>query len=144
MKSIPRLTSSTYIPTDDDILHVRIMTMGVVEHAFKIPLPTTHKGLSFSSPFRRSSKQQQTHTSSITSSLEESTSIDSGSVKTVTTNGDLYPTTPTSSSSSSGNGKFINMHIYDVGGARGQRHTWASFFEGATAVSFSPSSFPIR
>lgn len=123
MKSIPNITSPSYIPTDDDILHVRIMTMGVVEHTFKIPLPSAHKGISFSSPFKRK-------TTTSTTSQDEGTEV--GSMKSGknghASNGERA-SSPTS-------GKFINMHIYDVGGARGQRHTWASFFEGATAIIF--------
>src|ERR1700754_1328287 len=128
MSSIPKLASPSYIPTDDDILHVRIMTMGVVEHTFKIPLPSVHKG--FASPFKRRNG----------SSAGGVASGDSGSIKSGH-HGNVGSGGSGSSSGLESSGKFINMHIYDVGGARGQRHTWASFFEGATAVSVSRLRF---
>lgn len=126
MKSIPKLTSPSYIPTDDDILHVRIMTMGVVEHTFKIPLPSVHKGLHFSSPFKRKNAAAESASNATNSTL---VGEDGGSVKS---SGDSLLNV-----SGGGKEKSINMHIYDVGGARGQRHAWASFFEGATAVSIT-------
>jgi guanine nucleotide-binding protein alpha-1 subunit len=33
-------------------------------------------------------------------------------------------------------GKTVTWHLYDVGGARGQRHTWVSYFEEANAIIF--------
>jgi hypothetical protein len=121
MTSIPSITSPSYIPTDDDILHVRIMTMGVVEHSFKVAIPAAPKGLSLPSPFKR--KHDQTQASDDSTSLRGPGAAAAGAGR--------------SGSPENGSAKYINMHIYDVGGARGQRHTWASFFEAATAVSSS-------
>jgi guanine nucleotide-binding protein subunit alpha len=33
-------------------------------------------------------------------------------------------------------GKSILWHLYDVGGARGQRHTWIPYFDDANAIIF--------
>ncbi|KAF8653603.1 hypothetical protein AX16_003847 [Volvariella volvacea WC 439] len=33
-------------------------------------------------------------------------------------------------------GKIVSWHLYDVGGARGQRHTWVPFFDDANAIIF--------
>lgn len=38
-------------------------------------------------------------------------------------------------------GKPVTWHLYDVGGARGQRHTWVPYFDDANAIIFvSPIS----
>lgn len=33
-------------------------------------------------------------------------------------------------------GKSVAWHLYDVGGARGQRHTWVPYFDDANAIIF--------
>lgn len=33
-------------------------------------------------------------------------------------------------------GKLVTWHLYDVGGARGQRHTWVPYFDDANAIIF--------
>ena len=33
-------------------------------------------------------------------------------------------------------GKSILWHLFDVGGARGQRHTWVPYFDDANAIIF--------
>ena len=33
-------------------------------------------------------------------------------------------------------GRSIMWHLYDVGGARGQRHTWVPYFDDANAIIF--------
>ncbi|KAL0579305.1 hypothetical protein V5O48_002703 [Marasmius crinis-equi] len=33
-------------------------------------------------------------------------------------------------------GKTVSWHLYDVGGARGQRHTWVPYFDDANAIIF--------
>jgi len=33
-------------------------------------------------------------------------------------------------------GSFVPWHLYDVGGARGQRHTWVPYFDDANAIIF--------
>ncbi|KAH9838519.1 G-protein alpha subunit [Rhodofomes roseus] len=33
-------------------------------------------------------------------------------------------------------GRNVTWHLYDVGGARGQRHTWVPYFDDATAIIF--------
>jgi G-protein alpha subunit len=33
-------------------------------------------------------------------------------------------------------GRTVTWHLYDVGGARGQRHTWVPFFDEANAIIF--------
>ncbi|KAF9004064.1 guanine nucleotide-binding protein [Cyathus striatus] len=72
MKHISRVAAPSYIPTTDDILHARIQTMGVAEHAFDVNI----------------------------------------------------------------HGKSVTWHLYDVGGARGQRHSWVPYFDDANAIIF--------
>ncbi|KAI0762174.1 G-protein alpha subunit [Trametes elegans] len=69
---IRRISQPDYLPTNEDILHVRLQTIGVTEHAFDVSLGGTH----------------------------------------------------------------YNWLLYDVGGARGQRHAWVPYFDDATAVIF--------
>lgn len=33
-------------------------------------------------------------------------------------------------------GKSVTWHLYDVGGARGQRHSWVPYFDDANAIIF--------
>ncbi len=33
-------------------------------------------------------------------------------------------------------GKAVTWHLYDVGGARGQRHSWIPYFDDANAIIF--------
>lgn len=33
-------------------------------------------------------------------------------------------------------GKSVTWHLYDVGGARGQRHSWVPYFDEANAIIF--------
>ena len=33
-------------------------------------------------------------------------------------------------------GKSVSWHLFDVGGARGQRHTWVPYFDDANAIIF--------
>lgn len=33
-------------------------------------------------------------------------------------------------------GKAVTWHLYDVGGARGQRHSWVPYFDDANAIIF--------
>lgn len=33
-------------------------------------------------------------------------------------------------------GKLVTWHLYDVGGARGQRHSWVPYFDDANAIIF--------
>ena len=33
-------------------------------------------------------------------------------------------------------GRTVTWHLYDVGGARGQRHTWVPYFDEANAIIF--------
>ncbi len=33
-------------------------------------------------------------------------------------------------------GKVVTWHLYDVGGARGQRHSWVPYFDDANAIIF--------
>ena len=33
-------------------------------------------------------------------------------------------------------GKDVTWHLFDVGGARGQRHTWVPYFDDANAIIF--------
>jgi guanine nucleotide-binding protein alpha-1 subunit len=33
-------------------------------------------------------------------------------------------------------GKDVTWHLYDVAGARGQRHTWVPYFDDANAILF--------
>ncbi|KAI0049883.1 G-protein alpha subunit [Auriscalpium vulgare] len=72
LEEIHRLAEIDYLPTTDDILHVRLQTLGVTEHTFEIDFGTAH----------------------------------------------------------------YNWLLYDVGGARGQRHAWVPYFDDATAVIF--------
>jgi len=72
LKSMNRVCSPDYVPTTEDILHVRMKTLGVVEHSLSINQA----------------------------------------------------------------GKEYTWRMYDVGGARGQRHTWIPFFDDATAILF--------
>ncbi|KAI0267725.1 G-alpha-domain-containing protein [Gloeopeniophorella convolvens] len=72
LSDIDRVAAKGYVPSTDDILHARIQTMGVAEHAFDVPL----------------------------------------------------------------HGKSVTWHLYDVGGARGQRHTWVPYFDEANAIIF--------
>jgi hypothetical protein len=38
-------------------------------------------------------------------------------------------------------GKAVSWHLFDVGGARGQRHSWVPYFDDANAIIFvSPIS----
>ncbi|KZS98320.1 G-alpha-domain-containing protein [Sistotremastrum niveocremeum HHB9708] len=72
LDSVSRIASPDYIPSVDDILRVRLQTLGVVEHSFNINL----------------------------------------------------------------GGRAVNWMLYDVGGARGQRHSWAPYFDDANAIIF--------
>ncbi|KAH8806758.1 guanine nucleotide binding protein, alpha subunit [Flagelloscypha sp. PMI_526] len=72
LDSIERISQPDYVPSIDDILNVRLQTLGVVEHHFKI---------------------------------------------------DMF-------------GVVYDWKMYDVGGARGQRHAWIPFFDDATAIIF--------
>ena len=39
-------------------------------------------------------------------------------------------------------GKSVTWHLYDVGGARGQRHTWIPYFDDVQAIIFlAPLAF---
>ena len=33
-------------------------------------------------------------------------------------------------------GKSVTWHLFDVGGARGQRHSWVPYFDDANAIIF--------
>jgi len=33
-------------------------------------------------------------------------------------------------------GKSVSWHLFDVGGARGQRHSWVPYFDDANAIIF--------
>ncbi|EPQ56896.1 G-alpha-domain-containing protein [Gloeophyllum trabeum ATCC 11539] len=72
LENIHRIAAPDYLPTLDDILHVRLQTLGVVEHAYDVRV----------------------------------------------------------------NGVTYNWLMYDVGGARGQRHAWVPYFDDATAIIF--------
>ena len=72
LDNIERITQIGYLPNVDDILNVRLQTLGVAEHSFDI---------------------------------------------------DMY-------------GSHYNWLLYDVGGARGQRHAWVPYFDDATAIIF--------
>jgi hypothetical protein len=72
LDEIHRIAEPDYLPTTDDILHVRLQTLGVTEHAFDI----NHAGIHYT------------------------------------------------------------WILYDVGGARGQRHAWVPFFDDAAAIIF--------
>ncbi|KAF8893616.1 G-protein alpha subunit [Infundibulicybe gibba] len=69
---IQRIAEPDYLPTTDDILNVRLQTLGVMEHSFLINMA----------------------------------------------------------------GSTYNWKLYDVGGARGQRHAWVPYFDDATAIIF--------
>jgi guanine nucleotide-binding protein subunit alpha len=72
LDDIQRVAEPDYSPSYDDILRVRLQTLGIIEHAFAIKV----QGISY------------------------------------------------------------NWRMYDVGGARGQRHAWVPYFDDATAVIF--------
>jgi guanine nucleotide-binding protein subunit alpha len=72
LDEIHRIAEPDYLPTTDDILHVRLQTLGVTEHAFDINYAGTH----------------------------------------------------------------YSWILYDVGGARGQRHAWVPYFDDAAAIIF--------
>ncbi|KAI0697286.1 G-protein alpha subunit [Cytidiella melzeri] len=72
LDEIERIADLAYLPSTQDILHVRLQTLGVQEHSFDINISGTH----------------------------------------------------------------FNWLLYDVGGARGQRHAWVPYFEDATAIIF--------
>ena len=72
LDQINRVAERGYVPTIDDVLHARIQTIGIAEHAFAVQ-----------------------H-----------------------------------------NNRMVQWRLYDVGGARGQRHTWAPFFDDANAIIY--------
>jgi len=72
LDEIHRIAEPDYLPTTDDILHVRLQTLGVTEHSFDINFGGTH----------------------------------------------------------------YSWILYDVGGARGQRHAWVPYFDDAAAIIF--------
>lgn len=72
LNNVSRIAVSNYVPTTEDILNVRIQTLGVSEHSFEISV----------------------------------------------------------------GGQTMNWLLYDVGGARGQRHAWVPYFDDATAIIF--------
>ncbi|KAI0744354.1 G-alpha-domain-containing protein [Daedaleopsis nitida] len=72
LANIRRIAQPDYLPSNEDILHVRLQTIGVTEHQFDINL----------------------------------------------------------------GGSNYNWLLYDVGGARGQRHAWVPYFDDATAIIF--------
>ncbi|EIW63663.1 G-protein alpha subunit [Trametes versicolor FP-101664 SS1] len=72
LANIRRIAQPDYLPSNEDILHVRLQTIGVNEHQFDINLGGTQ----------------------------------------------------------------YNWLLYDVGGARGQRHAWVPYFDDATAIIF--------
>jgi len=72
LDEIHRIAEPDYLPTTDDILHVRLQTLGVTEHSFDINFAGTH----------------------------------------------------------------YSWILYDVGGARGQRHAWVPYFDDAAAIIF--------
>lgn len=72
LENIERISQPGYLPTTEDILKVRLQTLGVKEHSFDINLGGTR----------------------------------------------------------------VNWLLYDVGGARGQRHAWVPYFDDATAIIF--------
>jgi hypothetical protein len=74
LDEIHRIAEPDYLPTTDDILHVRLQTLGVTEHSFDINFAGTH----------------------------------------------------------------YSWILYDVGGARGQRHAWVPYFDdGKIAYCFT-------
>ncbi|PAV16151.1 G- alpha subunit [Pyrrhoderma noxium] len=72
LNSIDRVSEKDYSPSTDDILRVRLQTMGIASHEFTVQV----------------------------------------------------------------SGKSILWHLFDVGGARGQRHTWVPYFDDANAIIF--------
>ncbi|KAH9083827.1 G-protein alpha subunit [Lactarius deliciosus] len=72
LDEIHRIAEPDYLPTTDDILHVRLQTLGVTEHSFDINVGGNH----------------------------------------------------------------YSWILYDVGGARGQRHAWVPYFDDAAAIIF--------
>ncbi|EIN11213.1 G-alpha-domain-containing protein [Punctularia strigosozonata HHB-11173 SS5] len=72
LDNIHRIAEQDYLPTNEDILNVRIQTLGVQEHEFDISM---------------------------------------GGIR-------------------------YSWNLYDVGGARGQRHAWVPYFDDATAIIF--------
>ncbi|KAI0266676.1 G-protein alpha subunit [Gloeopeniophorella convolvens] len=72
LDEIHRIAEPDYMPTTDDILHVRLQTLGVTEHSFDINFGGSH----------------------------------------------------------------YTWILFDVGGARGQRHAWVPYFDDATAIIF--------
>ncbi|KAF9063181.1 guanine nucleotide binding protein, alpha subunit [Rhodocollybia butyracea] len=72
LDNIVRISEPDYLPDVDDVLNVRLQTLGVIEHSFPINL----------------------------------------------------------------GGTMYDWRLYDVGGARGQRHAWVPYFEDATAIIF--------
>lgn len=72
LDEIHRIAEPDYLPTTDDILHVRLQTLGVTEHSFDINFGGNH----------------------------------------------------------------YSWILYDVGGARGQRHAWVPYFDDAAAIIF--------
>jgi len=72
LDEIHRIAEPGYLPTTDDILHVRLQTLGVTEHSFDINFGGAH----------------------------------------------------------------YSWILYDVGGARGQRHAWVPYFDDAAAIIF--------
>ncbi|KAJ4490955.1 guanine nucleotide binding protein, alpha subunit [Lentinula aciculospora] len=72
LDNVARIAEPGYLPDVDDVLNVRLQTLGVIEHSFPINL----------------------------------------------------------------GGTMYDWRLYDVGGARGQRHAWVPYFEDATAIIF--------
>ncbi|KAK1231626.1 hypothetical protein PQX77_005249 [Marasmius sp. AFHP31] len=72
LDNISRISEPDYVPNTDDVLNVRLQTLGVIEHSFPINL----------------------------------------------------------------GGTMYEWRLYDVGGARGQRHAWVPYFDDATAIIF--------
>ncbi|KAE9394707.1 guanine nucleotide binding protein, alpha subunit [Gymnopus androsaceus JB14] len=72
LDNVARISEPDYLPNVDDVLNVRLQTLGVIEHSFPINL----------------------------------------------------------------GGTMYDWRLYDVGGARGQRHAWVPYFEDATAIIF--------
>lgn len=72
LDQINRVAERGYVPTIDDVLHARIQTIGIAEHAFVVQRDN----------------------------------------------------------------RAVQWRLYDVGGARGQRHTWAPFFDDANAIIY--------
>ncbi|KAF5386063.1 hypothetical protein D9615_002701 [Tricholomella constricta] len=72
LDNIERISKPDFVPSNDDILNVRLQTLGVMEHTFPINM----------------------------------------------------------------GGATYDWKLYDVGGARGQRHAWVPYFDDATAIIF--------